>query len=1140
MIRRAGILPTDAPSFSPYLDADLLNYGYAMLSTSLDLLEAVEGDDDVNGQIALAQEGFIQSSYALEAATRNAAPADDLAFHGLIAGTASHLGGYAARAFSLVQASRRSGRMTPMEQTLADLVMRDLNSIEQRARSLRTSPQVSDEALLAALIAEDNGADDSPPPGEVGPLVLLLSENYLAAVSAALFAIELGSRELLVSALEELQLGEQASLDVSAPGPWWVYRLTRRLLGDLFDTSIETNIPNDPPPGASDDLKRWRYLRRTFVESLLARGRSEIDLWPSQLHVVDRVFMDGRDLVVALPTSAGKTRIAELSILACLAQERRTVYVTPLRALSAQTEQVLARTFSPLGIRVSSLYGSMGVSDVDEDTLRSSEIVVATPEKLDFALRSDPSVLDDVGLVVLDEGHMIGASEREVRYEAQIQRLLRRPDASTRRILCLSAVFPSGSELDDFVAWITDDEPDGLHRETWRPTQQRFGLVEWRDDHARLTITFGPDQPFIPRYFEVRQPTGRRRRTFPADPRELVIATAQRLVEEGQTVLVFCPERRSVEPYAREIVRLNDQGLLSSVLPPDVDLTDALAVGAEWFGADHPILKCLRLGVAIHHGALAGPFRREVERLLQLGGLKITIASPTLAQGLNLSASAVLFHGLRRGRDLLRGSEFANVIGRAGRAFVDTEGLVLYPIFQPTEARRREWFELTQGDGGKALRSGLIEVGIALLRRMYASAGFRSLGPFLDYLTGGPDWSLPIMSLETEDQRAAAAASWQSNLALLDIGILSIVGDGDQDADADAVIQIIADALLNSLWERQLRRFDNPATAAAVRELVYSRTRDIWRTSTPSQRRGWFMAGLGTDAGSKLSQVSAHILALTHQAEVAILVANHETAAERLVAIAETVFAVEVFAPETVLDDWQGVLKHWVQGLSLGGLSGDRVALAQFIGSDLIYRLVWGMEAARVFEGAQDNAEVDTLTGAAVTAIETGTFSREASILIRSGFDHRLAAISAVTGTGAAFDSVTGMRQWISDLDPALALSRDWPTPESRSAWEAFTSRTQALRSRQWIRQTVDVDNVTWYDTVPGPDTWLRVTDAEPEKIEIWSTRFDLLGEVTIRLNPDRQGVLRARRLRANTGIQLRYRGPRDLLPRTHRTGTSP
>src|SRR3546814_12056418 len=62
---------------------------------------------------------------------------------------------------------------------------------------------------------------------------------------------------------------------------------------------------------------------------------------------------------------------------------------------------------------------------------------------------------------------------------------------------------------------------------------------------------------------------------------------------------------------------------------------------------DDDILKCLRLGVAIHHGALPGPFRREVEALLHQRILKVTVASPTLAQGLNLSASVVLFSSLR-------------------------------------------------------------------------------------------------------------------------------------------------------------------------------------------------------------------------------------------------------------------------------------------------------------------------------------------------------------------------------------------------------------------------------------------------------------------------------------------------------------
>ncbi|MCU1494663.1 MAG: hypothetical protein JWO62_2427, partial [Acidimicrobiaceae bacterium] len=800
------------------------------------------------------------------------------------------------------------------------------------------------------------------------------------------------------------------------------------------------------------------------------------------------------------------------------------------------TERVLAGTFSPLGIRVSSLYGSTGVSDIDEDALRSSQIVVATPEKLDFALRADPAVLYDVGLVVLDEGHMIGASEREVRYEAQIQRLLRRPDASTRRILCLSAVFPSGVELDDFVAWITDDEPEGLHRETWRPTQQRFGLVEWRDDHARLTITLGADQPFIPRYLESTQPTGRRRRLFPADQRELVVATAWRLVEEGQTTLVFCPQRNSVEPYAREIIRLCEQGLISSVLPADVDLRDALTVGAEWFGADHPILKCLQIGVAIHHGALPGPFRREVERLLQRGSLRVTIASPTLAQGLNLSASAVLFHGLHRGRELLKGSEFANVIGRAGRAFVDTEGLVLYPVFAPNERHRQEWLALTQGDSGKTLQSGLIQVGVALLRRMYGSLGFESMKPFLDYLTGGPEWSFPTVTQETDDERAAAGASWQANLTLLDIGILSVVGDGDLDTDPDAATQVVADALRDSLWERQLQRVDD-AAALAIRAVVHSRTRHLWQASTPSQRRGWFLAGVGGDAGSHLSRVSGHIVGLMIDAEGAILRADEAGAADRLVEVADTVFALETFALDTSLDNWRQVLRHWVQGLPLAGLPGDRVAVAQFIESDLTYRLVWGMEAARVFEAAQGNVGADTLTGVAVTAVETGTFTRAASILIRSGFDHRLAAIAAITSTGATFESAADMRRWISDLDPLVASSPAWPTAESRSAWEVFASRAGTAQSQRWIRRTNDVADVTWHDVVPDPGTWLRVTDAAQGQIDIWSTGFDLLGEATVRISPERQGVLRARRLSDAGGLRLIYRGPSDLAPKMPRAG---
>ena len=110
-----------------------------------------------------------------------------------------------------------------------------------------------------------------------------------------------------------------------------------------------------------------------FIAELLRRRRAEIDLWPSQLSAAARAFNMEDDLVAALPTSAGKTRIAEICILRALSLDPRIIFVTPLRALSAQTERELRRTFAPLGFSVSSLYGASGATGDDVDSLRSPQ-----------------------------------------------------------------------------------------------------------------------------------------------------------------------------------------------------------------------------------------------------------------------------------------------------------------------------------------------------------------------------------------------------------------------------------------------------------------------------------------------------------------------------------------------------------------------------------------------------------------------------------------------------------------------------------------------------------------------------------------------------------------------------------------------
>ena len=140
-------------------------------------------------------------------------------------------------------------------------------------------------------------------------------------------------------------------------------------------------------------------------------------------------------------------------------------------------------------------------------------------------------------------------------------------------------------------------------------------------------------------------------------------------------------------------------------------LTPAITLGEEWLGRNSAILQCLRLGIALHHGALPTAYRKEVERLLQAGVLKVTISSPTLAQGLNLSATALVMHSLHRDGNRIEVAEFKNVAGRAGRAYVDMEGIVLYPMFDGiSEEAAAIGTSLISDEGAREMESGLVRL----------------------------------------------------------------------------------------------------------------------------------------------------------------------------------------------------------------------------------------------------------------------------------------------------------------------------------------------------------------------------------------------------------------------------------------------
>ncbi|CAN7427599.1 DEAD/DEAH box helicase [Caulobacter sp. LjRoot300] len=388
MMWREGVLPVGPPPFSPLLSYDLLSYGYSLLSHGLRLLE-------LDGDRGLARTAFEHAASAIEAVLTNGRAGAARDFHTLVAAAAYHLGRYSARAYSLLHASAEAANLSTPEQCLAHLMLRNLDQLQDLVAGKKAEGHARDAALVerlrgatalqASTDPETDDIGDQDPALEV--LVLALDDAYLSALATALLAFERGERALLDSALDQLRVGLEGAGEFNLVPQWWCHRLSIHLLDELWDCSFHTRLaPKSPDPQARD----WPQMRELFIASLFRRARAEIDLWPSQIEAAKRALEVKDNLVVSLPTSAGKTRIAELCILACLAAGKRVVFVTPLRALSAQTEISLQKTFQPLGKSVSSLYGAIGGGGSDDNLLRERDIIVSTPEKLDFALRSDP------------------------------------------------------------------------------------------------------------------------------------------------------------------------------------------------------------------------------------------------------------------------------------------------------------------------------------------------------------------------------------------------------------------------------------------------------------------------------------------------------------------------------------------------------------------------------------------------------------------------------------------------------------------------------------------------------------------------------------------------------------------------------
>ena len=460
----------------------------------------------------------------------------------------------------------------------------------------------------------------------------------------------------------------------------------------------------------------WKRYLRILAQGQGIRdsGSSVVEFWQSQLYALEKGLISGNEsFVIQMPTSAGKTRVAEIAILDALVKNRnkKCVYVAPFRALATEIERTFAQTLGEVGYRISSVLGTFETDEFQNFLLDETDVLITTPEKLDLLFRSQPEYFDEVCLIVFDEGHIIDEIERGPKFEFLLTKLKRKLRPLGARFIFISAVLPIDNAK-EFATWLSNDASNVLATE-WRPARQLLSKFEWRENNGWLTFQgVGDPEPFVPGIIsreKYKQLTPVRQKEklveFPARGRKADTAAelAIKFAEQG-AVLVFCSIPRWVQSVGETILNAleirESNGKDTTIYFRKGRRSESLEMAEEWLGTGHVLSSCLKRGIGLHYGSLPEAVRQAVEDDFRSGNLRILVSTNTLAQGVNLPIKTAIVHSIVRpeeqgdriGFNAVKVRDFWNICGRAGRAGIETEGHIIHIIEKPMDLRQFEWY----------------------------------------------------------------------------------------------------------------------------------------------------------------------------------------------------------------------------------------------------------------------------------------------------------------------------------------------------------------------------------------------------------------------------------------------------------------
>jgi hypothetical protein len=606
----------------------------------------------------------------------------------------------------------------------------DLDGVQEDVARLRALQRAHEPAYLAQ--AEESG--DTRPAWE---LVL----EYHLAKGAELVGTYLsqGSVEDRYDIREQLEAQFDRAIAAAGRGGFMQREIAARLLARTARQLIANSI--------------WTVTRAVnsrvtkFVASLVAPDRRSpiFEMLPPQRRTLREEGLLGsghRSVVVSLPTSSGKTFIAEFRILQALNQFDEeggwVAYLAPTRALVNQLAIRLRRDFAGLGVPVEKMSPALEIDGLEADMLadtqapRQFRVLVTTPEKFDLMLRGgwETKIGRPLTLVVVDEAHGLSSPSRGLKLELLLATINR--ECRHAQFLLLT---PFVSNAGEIAEWLSPDSYKSIDL-----------AVEWQPND-RIIATARPARTLEKGGFQIQLVTQLTSRTALAladpltisehrplgfswsevshSPGKLAAATAQTLHRRGTIiVLVDKPANSWAVANAFKIPE-------NRIQLDDADLRHIQQFLLDEMGHDFPLASLLEYGVAVHHGGLSEDTRGLVEWLTEHSKLRALVATTTIAQGVNFPVSGVVFASYQYpyGKDMPP-EDFWNIAGRAGR--VDQGDLGVVTLVAPTASRERKIREFVARSVG-ALNSTLID----LVRAAEAQGKLLSL----ESLSWEPGWS---------------------------------------------------------------------------------------------------------------------------------------------------------------------------------------------------------------------------------------------------------------------------------------------------------------------------------------------------------------------------------------------------------------